>query len=339
MRILITGTAGFIGYHLTKALLYANHEIVAIDSINDYYDTKLKFDRLEDLGIVNPVYTETHLSTKFNNLNFVYGNLENEQLVDQLFVKYKPEIVINLAAQAGVRYSITNPDVYVTANIVGFFNILNACKKYQVNKMIYASSSSIYGDQTITPFTEDMIVDKPISLYAATKKANELMAHTYSHLYGINTVGLRFFTVYGPYGRPDMAYFSFANSIMSGKEIEVFNEGNLSRDFTYIDDIVNGIMTIIDKLNSENSFEKYEIFNIGNSNPIKLMDFISTLETALNRKANLKFKPMQLGDVHDTYASVEKLKQKTNYSPSTTLAEGIQKFVVWYKSYFDVKEN
>jgi UDP-glucuronate 4-epimerase len=337
MRILITGTAGFIGYHLTKALLKANHEIVAIDSINDYYDTKLKFDRLEELGIIKPLYGEEQNSTKFQNLNFVYGNLENEQLVDQLFIKYKPEIVINLAAQAGVRFSITNPDVYIKANIVGFFNILNACKKYQVNKMIYASSSSIYGDQIITPFTEDMIVDKPISLYAATKKANELIAHTYSHLYDINTVGLRFFTVYGPYGRPDMAYFSFANSILSGKEIEVFNEGNLSRDFTYIDDIVNGIMTIVNKLDSENTFEKYEIFNIGNSNPVKLMDFISTLEIALNKKANLKFKPMQLGDVHNTFASVEKLKLKTNYSPSTTLTEGIQKFVEWYKTYFDVK--
>jgi UDP-glucuronate 4-epimerase len=335
MRILITGTAGFIGYFLTKVLLEANYDIIAIDNINDYYGTKLKFDRLENLGIYNPILNKHHQSDIYSNLNFVYGSIDDAQLVDELFVRYKPELVVNLAAQAGVRYSITNPHEYVSANIVGFFNILNSCKKHDINKLIYASSSSVYGDQSATPFTEDMIVDTPISLYAATKKTNELMAYTYSHLFEINTIGLRFFTVYGPYGRPDMAYFSFTNSILRGEEIEVFNGGDLSRDFTYIDDIVEGIVTIIEKMNSENKFEKYEIFNIGNANPIKLMDFISILEMSLNKKANLKLKPMQLGDVHDTYASVEKLKQKTNYTPSTPLSVGLQKFVSWYKQYYN----
>jgi UDP-glucuronate 4-epimerase len=334
MRVLITGTAGFIGYHLTKALLEAKYEIVAIDNINDYYDTKLKFDRLENLGIYNPILNKHHLSNKYSNLNFVYGSIDDSQLVDELFLTYKPELVINLAAQAGVRYSITNPDVYVSANIVGFFNILNSCKKHNINKLIYASSSSVYGDQISIPFTEDMSVESPISLYAATKKTNELMAYTYSHLFEINTIGLRFFTVYGPYGRPDMAYFSFTKAILSGQEIDVFNGGNLSRDFTYIDDIVDCIMTIIEKMSSDNTFNKYEIFNIGNSNPVKLMDFITTLEKSLSKTANLKFKPMQLGDVHDTYASVEKLKQKTNYIPTITLSEGLQKFVNWYKKYY-----
>jgi UDP-glucuronate 4-epimerase len=337
MKVLITGTAGFIGYYLTKALLEANHDVIAIDSINDYYDTKLKFDRLANLGIYNPILHKHHKSEIYSNLNFVYGSIDDALLVDELFVCYNPEFVVNLAAQAGVRYSITNPQEYISSNIVGFFNILNSCKKHNVNKLIYASSSSVYGDHLCTPFTEDMVVDKPISLYAATKKTNELLAYTYSHLFNINTIGLRFFTVYGPFGRPDMAYFSFTNSILSGEDIEVFNGGNLTRDFTYIDDIVEGIVAIINKMNSENEFNKYEIFNIGNSNPIKLMDFISTLEKSLNKKANLKFKSMQLGDVHDTYASVEKLKQKANYIPSTLLSVGLNKFVTWYKIYYNVR--
>ena len=339
MRILITGTAGFIGYHLTQTLLLANHDVVAIDNLNDYYDTNLKYDRIKNLGVQNPSLGEHHQSEKYQNFHFVYGNIDNASLVDELFTIYRPEFVINLAAQAGVRYSITNPDVYISSNIVGFFNILNSCKKHNVTKLIYASSSSVYGDQTITPFSESMRVESPISLYAATKKTNELMAYTYSHLFEINTVGLRFFTVYGPYGRPDMAYYSFTESIMRGKEIEVFNGGNLSRDFTYIDDIVNGIIAIIEKMNSNNTFDKYEIFNIGNSQPVKLLDFISTLEVALNKKAILKFKPMQLGDVHDTFASVAKLNQKTNFTPSTNLSDGIQKFVEWYLKYYYEKEN
>ncbi len=337
MRILITGTAGFIGYHLTKYLLESNHHIVAIDNLCEYYEPKLKLDRLKNLGIHNPISGKYHQSSEYEKFNFFYGNINDDKIVEQLFITYKPELVINLAAQAGVRYSITNPEEYLSSNILGFFNVLNSCKNHKVSKLIYASSSSVYGDQTSTPFTEDMIVDSPISFYAATKKTNELMAYTYSHLFGINTIGLRFFTVYGPYGRPDMAYFSFTNSILSGKEIEVFNGGNLSRDFTYIDDIVKGINAIIEKMNSENTFDKYEIFNIGNSNPIKLMDFITTLEKSLNTKANLNLKPMQLGDVHDTFASVEKLKQKTNYEPSTTLNEGLQKFVEWYKKYYNDK--
>lgn len=335
MRILITGTAGFIGYYLTKVLLEEDYDIIAIDNINDYYGTKLKFDRLENLGIYNPIPDKHHQSNIYSKLIFVYGSIDDAQLVDELFLRYKPELVVNLAAQAGVRFSITNPHEYVSANIVGFFNILNSCKKHNVNKLVYASSSSVYGDQSAIPFTEDMIVDTPISLYAASKKTNELMAYTYSHLFDINTIGLRFFTVYGPYGRPDMAYFSFTNSILSSEEIEVFNGGDLSRDFTYIDDIVEGIVAIIKKMNSDNEFDKYEIFNIGNANPIKLMEFISTLENALNKKANLKFKPMQLGDVHNTFASVEKLKQKTNYTPSTPLSVGLQKFVNWYKKYYN----
>lgn len=337
MRIFITGSAGFIGYHLTKALLKSNYDIVAIDSLNEYYEPKLKYDRLEKLGIFNPTFGKNQSSQKYEKFNFIYGNIDDAKLVENLFKKYKPDLVINLAAQAGVRYSITNPQEYLTSNIIGFFNILNSCKNNNINKLIYASSSSVYGDKTLTPFTEDMNVDYPVSLYAATKKTNELMAYTYSHLFGINTIGLRFFTVYGPFGRPDMAYFSFTNSILNGKEIDVFNEGNLSRDFTYIDDIVKGITSIIEKMNSENTFDKYEIFNIGNSKPVKLMDFIHLLENSLNIKAILKLKPMQLGDVHDTFASVEKLKQKTDYEPSTTLKEGLQKFVEWYKEYYNVK--
>lgn len=334
MKILITGIAGFIGYHLAKSLLEENHEIIGIDNINDYYDVKLKFDRLKDLGINNPSFGEFQYSKINKNLIFLYGNIEDTKNVEELFESQLPDLVINLAAQAGVRYSISNPQVYISSNLVGFFNILNSCKKFNVKKLIYASSSSVYGEQFSTPFTEDMIVDKPISLYAATKKANELMSFTYSHLYDINTIGIRFFTVYGPFGRPDMAYFSFAKSILSGNDIEVFNSGQLSRDFTYIDDVIAGIKAIIMQLNFSNHFEKYEIFNLGNCHPVNLMEFIATLEKKLNRKANLKFKSMQLGDVHNTYASVEKLREKTGFSPKTHLEDGIQKFVDWYKSYY-----
>ncbi len=331
-KILITGSAGFIGYHLTELLASNNFDIIGIDNLNSYYNVNLKKDRLKQLE-------------KFNNFKFLKIDLVDKDALFELFKKEKFENVIHLAAQAGVRYSIENPFAYIDSNITGFINILEACRNFPVKHLIYASSSSVYGANVKQPFSENDNVDHPVSLYAATKKSNELMAHTYSDLYKIPTTGLRFFTVYGPWGRPDMAYFSFTKNILEGKEIKVFNNGNLERDFTYIDDIVFAIEKLIDKTPKETpdwdrvkaepstSFAPYRVFNIGNNQPVKLLEFISTLEKLLGKEANKKFLPMQPGDVYSTYADISKLNNLIGYKPTTSIEEGLAKFVKWYKEY------
>lgn len=337
MKILITGAAGFIGYHLSKRLLDASNQIIGIDNLNNYYDSSLKQSRLEILG-------------KYNNFNFHKVDLKNKIAVDNIFETYQPTHVINLAAQAGVRYSIENPYAYVDSNLIGFMNILEGCRNYPVEHLLYASSSSVYGGNKVAPFSTNHNVDHPVSLYAATKKSNELMAHTYSHLYGIPTTGLRFFTVYGPYGRPDMAYFSFTKDILSGKPIKIFNYGKMERDFTYIDDIVEGIVKLIYKSPTANkewdeskddlstSFAPYKIYNIGNNNPVQLMRFINALESALGKEAEKIFMDMQPGDVLRTYADVSDLERDINFKPSTSIEDGLQKFVEWYEDYYNSKE-
>ena len=333
MKILITGAAGFIGFHLSKKLLDDSYQIIGIDNLNDYYDPSLKQSRLEILG-------------KYNNFNFHKVDLKDKAEVDNIFETYQPTHVINLAAQAGVRYSIENPYAYVDSNLTGFMNVLEACRKYPVEHLLYASSSSVYGGNKVAPFSTNHNVDHPVSLYAATKKSNELMAHTYSHLYGIPTTGLRFFTVYGPYGRPDMAYFSFTKDILAGKPIKVFNHGKMERDFTYIDDIVEGIVKLIDKAPAANkdwdeskddlstSFAPYKIYNIGNNNPVQLMRFINALESALGKEAEKVYMDMQPGDVLRTYADVSDLERDINFKPSTSIEAGLKKFVEWYVKYY-----
>ena len=338
MKILITGTAGFIGFHLAKELLQQDATVVGIDNINNYYDVELKYARLEETGIYrraekwyNPVK-----SSKFENYTFIRMNLEDRNELNELFEKEKFDVVCNLAAQAGVRYSIDNPHAYISSNIVGFMNILEACRNFNVKHLVYASSSSVYGNSKKMPLSVTDTVDNPVSLYAATKKSNELMAHTYSSLYKLPTTGLRFFTVYGPWGRPDMAPILFADAITNNKPIKVFNNGDLQRDFTYIDDIVTGLVKIITtKPNTEESEQKipYSIHNIGNGNPVKLMEFIETIENALGEKATKQLLPMQPGDVYKTFADVVSLKEKYNYSPNTPLKKGVESFIKWYKSY------
>lgn len=332
MNILVTGAAGFIGFHLTKRLLALDNKVIGVDNINDYYDVILKNNRLKILE---------------ENTDFIFHkmDLSNKEKLNQLFKDRTIDIVINLAAQAGVRYSIENPDSYVNSNLVGFVNILEVCRHNNVKHLIYASSSSVYGANTKIPFSTKDPVDHPVSLYAATKKSNELMAHTYSHLYNIPTTGLRFFTVYGPWGRPDMAYYSFTKNIIEEKTIKVFNNGDMRRDFTYIDDIVEGIVRLLDKPpvhnigwdranpDSSSSYAPYKIYNIGNNKPIKLMDFINTLEKLIGKKAKVEFLPMQPGDVKETYADIADLHADVGFHPSTTIEEGLAHFVNWYKKY------
>ncbi|RRN68495.1 NAD-dependent epimerase [Peribacillus simplex] len=332
MNILVTGAAGFIGFHLTKRLLTLDINVIGVDNINDYYDVILKNNRLKILK-ENPDF-------EFHKLD-----LSNKEKLNQLFKDRTIDIVINLAAQAGVRYSIDNPDSYVNSNLVGFVNILEVCRQNNVKHLIYASSSSVYGANTNIPFSTKDPVDHPVSLYAATKKSNELMAHTYSHLYNIPTTGLRFFTVYGPWGRPDMAYYSFTKNIIEEKTIKVFNNGDMRRDFTYIDDIVEGIIRLLDKPpvyntgwdranpDPSSSYAPYKIYNIGNNKPIKLMDFIITLEKLIGKKAKIEFLPMQPGDVKETYADIADLHADVGFYPSTTIEEGLTHFVNWYKKY------
>ena len=334
MKILVTGTAGFIGFHLAKKLLNLGYEVVGLDNINDYYDVRLKYGRLAETGIAenDVVYGKLVQSKNYPDYRFIQLNLEDRENIQTLFINEKFEIVCNLAAQAGVRYSIENPYAYIDSNIVGFMNILECCRRHSIKHLVYASSSSVYGQNATVPFREDGIVDKPVSLYAATKKANELMAHSYSHLYKLPTTGLRFFTVYGPWGRPDMAPMLFAKAITEGEPIKVFNNGDLSRDFTYIDDIVEGVIRVIElKPNNE---ENYSIYNIGCSQPVKLLDFIHTMEDALGKKTDLIMLPMQAGDVFQTYADTAKLETDFGYKPNVTLKEGMEEFVKWYKTKF-----
>lgn len=333
MKILITGAAGFIGFHLSKKLLDESYQVVGIDNLNDYYDPELKQSRLKILG-------------QYSNFTFQKIDLKDKVAIDKIFETYRPTHVVNLAAQAGVRYSIENPYAYVDSNLIGFMNILEACRNYPVEHLLYASSSSVYGGNKVAPFSTNHNVDHPVSLYAATKKSNELMAHTYSHLYGIPTTGLRFFTVYGPYGRPDMAYFSFTKDILEEKPIKVFNHGKMERDFTYIDDIVEGIVKLINKVPVSNrewdeskddlstSFAPYKIYNIGNNNPVPLMRFINALESALGKEAEKVYMDMQPGDVLRTYADVSALERDINFKPSTSIEEGLKKFVEWYREYY-----
>lgn len=332
-KILVTGAAGFIGFHLCLNLLNSGYNVVGIDNINDYYSIKLKFDRLAELGIDqldSNNFNDECVSTKFDKFTFVRMNLEDKLELPKLFKKHQFDQVINLAAQAGVRYSIENPMAYIDSNILGFANILECCRHYNVSKLLYASSSSVYGNSTNVPFSTDNSVDNPISLYAATKKSNELMAYTYSHLYDIQTIGLRFFTVYGPWGRPDMAMFLFTNAVINNRPINVFNNGDLSRDFTYIDDIIEGIRLIIE---DEKVINKYELFNIGNSKPVQLLDFITEVEKSTGKKAEKIMLPMQPGDVNQTWADVDGLKKRYNYNPNFSVQEGVRRFVDWYLDY------
>lgn len=334
-KILITGAAGFIGFHLSTLLLDKSYQVIGVDNLNTYYEPKLKEDRLNNLQ-------------KYDNFIFHKVDLKDKQSVDNIFSTYKLDYVINLAAQAGVRYSITNPYDYVDSNLIGFMNILEACRNYPVKHLLYASSSSVYGGNKVTPFSTNHQVDHPVSLYAATKKSNELMAHTYSHLYGIPTTGLRFFTVYGPWGRPDMAYFSFTKNILEGKTINVFNHGKMERDFTYIDDIVEGIYKLIplatkhnptwDEIKDDlsNSFAPYKIYNIGNNQPVQLMKFVSVLEDKLGVEADKNYMDMQPGDVLRTYADVSDLERDIDFKPSTSIEDGLGKFVEWYREYYNI---
>ncbi len=334
-KILVTGAAGFIGFHLCKQLLEQGYSVVGLDNLNNYYDVGLKFDRLTELGIAKDdasYYNKLCTSSKHANFQFIQLKLEDRVQLPKLFQQHNFDKVCNLAAQAGVRYSIENPEVYADSNISGFLNVLECMRYNKVKKLVYASSSSVYGNNKKVPFSETDNVDEPISVYAATKKSNELMAHTYSHLYGIECIGLRFFTVYGPWGRPDMALFLFTDAILKDKPIKVFNHGDLSRDFTYIDDIITGVVNTLEKSLPNKSL--HEVYNIGNSNPVQLMDFIKAIEEATQREAKKEMLPMQPGDVATTYADVSKLKRDFNYAPNTKVKKGICSFVEWYRQYY-----
>jgi UDP-glucuronate 4-epimerase len=335
MKILVTGSAGFIGMNTSNALLARGDEVVGIDSLNDYYDPRLKEARLK-------------LLSRHDNFRFVRLDVADRDGMEKLFAVEKFNRVIHLAAQAGVRYSLKNPHAYVDSNLVGFTNILEGCRHNQIQHLVYASSSSVYGGNKKMPFSEHDSVDHPISLYAASKKANELMAHTYSHLFGLPTTGLRFFTVYGPWGRPDMALFLFTRAILEDRPIDVFNQGNMRRDFTYIDDIVNGVVRVLDRPaepdvtfdperpDPSRSSAPYRVLNIGNNKPVELMDYIGTLEGMLGKKAKKNFLPLQDGDVAATYADTAELAQWVGFTPRTTVNEGIAKFVAWYRDYYRI---
>ncbi|RRS32461.1 MAG: capsule biosynthesis protein CapI [Epsilonproteobacteria bacterium (ex Lamellibrachia satsuma)] len=333
MKILVTGTAGFIGFHLAKKLLERGDEVIGIDNINDYYDVNLKYGRLKELGIDQKKIAKNKpvSSTLFPKHRFIQMDISDKEEMEALFKKEKFDAVCNLAAQAGVRYSLENPHAYIESNIVGFMNILEGCRQNDIKNLSYASSSSIYGLNKKQPFKTSDQVDRPISIYAATKKSNELMAHTYSHLYGISTTGLRFFTVYGPWGRPDMAPMLFTDAILNNRAIKVFNQGDMSRDFTYIDDIVDGCIKVIDNPNKE---ELYQIYNIGNNAPVQLMDFIQALERSLGKEAKKEYLPMQPGDVKSTYADVSGLIDNFGYKPNTSIQEGVDQFSKWYKAFY-----
>ena len=335
MRYLVTGTAGFIGYHVAERLLARGDEVTGLDNVNDYYDVRLKHARM------------ARLDGK-RGYDFIKLDVSDREGMEKAFARYKPDVVIHLAAQAGVRYSLTNPHAYVQSNLAGFMNILEGCRHQRVRHLVYASSSSVYGGNTRQPFSIHDNIDHPVSLYAASKKANELMAHTYSHLYDLPTTGLRFFTVYGPWGRPDMAMFLFTKAILEGKPIDVFNHGKMQRDFTYIDDIVEGIVRTADHLATPNpayssdapdpgtSSAPYRVYNIGNDNPIELMDMIAVLERVLGRTAEKRMLPLQPGDVPATWADVADLTRDVGFKPATPIEEGIRRFVTWYREYYRI---
>ncbi len=339
MRILVTGAAGFIGFHLSKELLLRGYKVIGLDNINSYYDVSLKKARLKIL----------EKNSKDNNFILKKGNLEDSAFIKDIFSEYKPQKVVNLAAQAGVRYSLENPMAYINSNIVGFQNLIEESKVNKVEHFVYASSSSVYGGNTLLPFSEKNSVEHPISIYAASKKSNELVAHTYSHLYGLPTTGLRFFTVYGPWGRPDMALFLFTKSIINKEPIKVFNNGEMSRDFTFVDDIIQSLVRVIDKPpgydrefdtsnpNPSSSWAPYKIFNIGNSSPVSLMEYIEEIEHALGIKSIKEFLPMQPGDVKATFADTGELEKWTNFKPKTTIKTGIGRFIKWYLDFYKIK--
>ncbi len=340
MTVLVTGVAGFIGFHLAKRLLLSDVPVVGLDNLNSYYDVSLKVDRLN--------YLKKNASSKDLAFQFYNNNIQDHSSIQQIFCQHTISSVVNLAAQAGVRYSIENPSTYIQSNLVGFGNILELCRHYSVDQLIYASSSSVYGGNTVLPFSEKHNVDHPLSLYAASKKANELMAHSYSHLFNLPTTGLRFFTVYGPWGRPDMALFLFTKSILSNKPIQLFNNGQMVRDFTYIDDIVESIVRLLAKpplpnpgyssseLGPSSSWAPYSIFNIGNSNPIPLLDYVEALEKSLGIKALKEYLPMQMGDVPMTAADTTAIEKWIGFKPSTSVDEGVQHFVSWYRDYYQL---
>lgn len=334
-KTLVTGAAGFIGFHLTRRLLSEGHQVVGLDNLNDYYDPKLKFDRLAQIGS-SPEFT------------FVKGDIADRAVIDRLFDEHRPARVVNLAAQAGVRYSIENPHAYIESNLVGFMNILEGCRHHRVEHLVYASSSSVYGATGQAPFSEHRPADHPVSLYAATKRANELIAHSYAHLYGLASTGLRFFTVYGPWGRPDMALFLFTDAIVKDRSIHVFNHGKMQRDFTYIDDIVEGIVRVLARppkadstwdreiADAATSYAPHRVYNIGNSQPVELLDFIAALEKALGKVAKKEMLPFQQGDVLATHADVSDLERDVDFKPQTSIEDGIGEFVKWYRNYYGV---
>ena len=342
MNILVTGIGGFIGYHLAKNLINNNYKVIGIDNLNPYYDVNLKKNRLKELKI----YLKNDISKYSNdNLIFYKVDISNNTEIQKIFFENKIDAICHLAAQAGVRYSIKKPEAYIESNILGFQNVIEACRKYKIKNFSYASSSSVYGGNQNLPFSEKDRVDTPISLYAATKKSNELVAYTYSHLYGIQTTGLRFFTVYGPWGRPDMALFLFVKALLNNKPIDVYNNGKMLRDFTYIDDIVGGIIKVIqnpaktplEKSEFNPTKAPYKIYNIGNNSPTKLMDFISAIEQILNKKFDINYMAIQPGDVPKTFANIDTLVNDFNYRPSTPIIEGVEKFIKWYLKYYKIK--
>jgi UDP-glucuronate 4-epimerase len=338
MKILVTGAAGFIGFQTCRKLAGTKHEVVALDNLNDYYDIQLKWDRLSELGFEKESVSNQKpvLSNKFPNLYFTRSSIEHKEEILSLFSEFHFDVVIQLAAQAGVRYSLQNPDTYITSNVVGFFHILEACRHFPVKHLLFASSSSVYGLNEKIPFSPEDNTDHPISLYAATKKSNELMAHTYHHLFKIPVSGLRFFTVYGPWGRPDMAYFSFTKNIIEKKEIKIFNHGDQMRDFTYIDDITSGILGLMDHAIRDPEKFGFNIYNLGNHKPVKLIDFIGLLESLTGVPAIKKYLPIQPGDVTATWADISASERDFGYHPHTNIKEGLQKFVEWYRGYYGV---
>lgn len=348
-KILITGAAGFIGYHLVERLIQLDYEVIGLDCINDYYDVNLKYDRLKQTGILKEEieYSRLISSKKHNNYKFIKLKLEDKSALEKLFEENKIDKICNLAAQAGVRYSITNPEAYMQSNLVGFLNILECARHNKIKHFVYASSSSVYGLNKTMPFSIHHNVDHPISLYAATKKSNELIAHSYSYLYNLPTTGLRFFTVYGPWGRPDMALFLFTKAILENKPIDIYNNGEMYRDFTYIDDIIEGVKRVIEtpatpnpewkgeKPDAATSVAPYRLYNIGNNNTVKLMNFVSEIEKQLDVEAKKNFLPLQAGDVPGTDADVEDLENNLNYKPKTKIQTGVKNFIMWYKAYYN----